>query len=47
MQDALNFCFGIISSAISWLANWSFLGVPFLVFIIAFAIIGIIIDYVF
>lgn len=47
MSDALNFVFTCIYTAVSWLKTWQFEGISFLVWLIAFAVIIIIIDYIF
>lgn len=47
MNDAFGFVFGTIRNFILWLQSWSFLGVSFLYWMIALAIVNIILDRVF
>ena len=47
MSDALTFVFTCISRAVTWLSSWRFENIPFLMWLIAFAVIIIIIDYIF
>lgn len=47
IADAISFVFNVISSAWGWLLVWNYKGIPFGYFLLAIAIIGIILDYVF
>lgn len=47
MSDALTFVFNCVSRSVGWLSEWNFLGVPFLVYIIGLAIVGLLIDFIF
>lgn len=45
MQSAISFVFTIISSAVSWLISWEYLGIPFLYYLIGLAVIGMIMRF--
>ena len=45
MAGAIQFVLDVISSAVSWLASWEYLGVPFLYFFIGVAIISIVMRF--
>lgn len=47
MNDAFNYVFSTISSFVSWLNAWSFLGVSFLYWIIGVSIMGILLQRIF
>lgn len=47
MMLAMNWVLTTISSTVDWLKSWSFNGVPFLYFLIAVAITGILIRRLF
>lgn len=47
MAQAINYVFTVISSAVSWLNHWEYMGVPFLGYLMGIAIVGIILRFVF
>lgn len=47
MAQALQYVFTVISSAVSWLSSWEYMGVSFLYFLIGLAVIGIILRFAF
>ena len=47
MSDALTFVFTCINKAVTWLSTWRFEGIPFIMWLIAFAVIIIILDNIF
>lgn len=47
MAQALQYVFTVISSAVSWLGSWNYMGVSFIGFLMGLAVIGIILRFVF
>lgn len=47
ISNAFDFVISVISASWQWLMSWNYKGVPFGVFLIAIALIAIILDYVF
>lgn len=45
MGDAVNWVFSVIASAVNWLDSWQYMGVSFLSWLIALAVIGIVLRY--
>lgn len=47
MAQAIQYVFTVISSAVSWLSSWDYMGVSFLSFLMGIAIIGIVLRFAF
>lgn len=47
ISNAFSFVINVLSNTWDWLMSWNYKGVPFGVFLIAIAVIAIILDYVF
>lgn len=47
IQEALAFVFEVISRSVNWLTSWTYLGVPFLYYIIGLTVIGMIMRFAF
>lgn len=47
MSDVMLFLYEVVARCIEWLKSWSYAGVPFLVWLMALAIVIIILDRIF
>lgn len=45
MVTAVEYVLNVIGSAVSWLASWEFLGIPFLYYLIGLAVIAILMRF--
>lgn len=47
MVEVLSMFINEIGSWVTWLGSWSLYGIPFLYYMMGFAILGLLMDYIF
>lgn len=47
IDDVWNMVIGEVSAWVGWFASWQLFGVSFLYYVMAFAIIGLLLDFIF